>query len=53
LGLPYFLLGILRQLAGRALRFNLFGEKKSPKSISTAIPNANCTKQKNSKSILL
>jgi hypothetical protein len=31
LGLPYFLLGIPRKLAGRALRFNLFGEKNRQK----------------------
>jgi len=30
-----------RFLSGRALRYNLFGDEKSPKRISTAIANAN------------
>jgi len=33
-------LGVARQLAGRAFRFNLFSDEKSLKSISASIPNA-------------
>jgi hypothetical protein len=40
LGLPAFLVGVPRQLAGQAFRSNLFIGKKPQKSISTSILNA-------------
>jgi len=40
LGLPAFLVGVTRQLAGQAFRFNLFIGEKPLKSISAAILNA-------------
>jgi hypothetical protein len=43
------ILGVPRQMAGRAFRFNLFyfAEKANQKSISAAITNANSIKIKN------
>jgi hypothetical protein len=39
--MPDGLVGVPRQLAGWAFRFNLFIGKKPQKSIFTAIPNTN------------